>query len=271
MKENHQYFAHDYYARADNKFLPLLQKHGWEGYGIYWAIVEKIYESGGELKLDYSCLAFDMRTECERIKTVCESYGLFYTSESGALRCVRIDKELAQRGKISQAAKIGAAKRWANRNTNMRTQCGENANAVESQCKDKIREDNTIENNIPSVSAKPTPQYAPSADASELTENLISLMRKNNPSAKVPQNLTSWHRAADLLFRKDKRPFAEAKSVLEWCQSDSFWCCNILSMATFREKYDQLKLNMQKKYGGYQNGASRIVGEAKPIPNKYGD
>jgi hypothetical protein len=43
MKETY-YFSHDYNARNDEKIIKLIQKEGWEAYGIYWAVVEKIYE-----------------------------------------------------------------------------------------------------------------------------------------------------------------------------------------------------------------------------------
>jgi len=71
------YFGHDYNARNDEKIIKLISKEGWEGYGIYWAIIEKLYEAGGYLDEDYECIAFDLRTEYDRITTVIENYNLF--------------------------------------------------------------------------------------------------------------------------------------------------------------------------------------------------
>ena len=39
------YFQHDYSARNDERILELRAEFGWEGYGIYWAILESIAEN----------------------------------------------------------------------------------------------------------------------------------------------------------------------------------------------------------------------------------
>lgn len=39
------YFSHDSNARSDENILRLRVKYGWEGYGLYWAIVEILRES----------------------------------------------------------------------------------------------------------------------------------------------------------------------------------------------------------------------------------
>ena len=45
MKKETYYFSHDCNARNDEKILMLRSEHGWEGYGIYWALIETMYES----------------------------------------------------------------------------------------------------------------------------------------------------------------------------------------------------------------------------------
>ena len=39
------YFPHDYNSRTDEKIKLLIRKHGIEGYGIFWAIVEDLYNN----------------------------------------------------------------------------------------------------------------------------------------------------------------------------------------------------------------------------------
>ena len=39
------YFSHDCNARNDEKILMLRAEHGWEGYGLFWALVEMMFES----------------------------------------------------------------------------------------------------------------------------------------------------------------------------------------------------------------------------------
>ena len=38
--KNTFYFSHDYNARNDIKIKKLIAKHGYLGYGIFWAIIE---------------------------------------------------------------------------------------------------------------------------------------------------------------------------------------------------------------------------------------
>jgi len=80
MKETF-YFSHDFHARSDEKILKLLQKERWEGYGLYWAIVEKLYESGGSISEDYDVLAYDLRTDTEKIYSIINNFSLFEIEE----------------------------------------------------------------------------------------------------------------------------------------------------------------------------------------------
>ena len=48
------YFTHDYNARNDVKMQEMMMDLGCEGIGIYWCIVEMLYENGGKLPLAYT-------------------------------------------------------------------------------------------------------------------------------------------------------------------------------------------------------------------------
>lgn len=74
-----------------------------------------------------------------------------------------------------------------------------------------------------------------------LAEHLRDCILERDPSTKTPKSLQGWALEADRLMRLDKRPFDEAWQLAQWCQQDSFWCSNILSMASFRKQYDKLK------------------------------
>ena len=77
-------------------------------------------------------------------------------------------------------------------------------------------------------------------DVDSLCSHLAqSIIRNGN---KPPTVGTAWKRAARLMLDRDNRDEAEAHRLIDWCQADSFWMSNILSMPKFREKYDQLRL-----------------------------
>ena len=76
------YFSHDSNARQDDKIIALRMKHGWEGYGIYWAIIEKLRDASGySCVKDYNIIAFDLRTDAAKIKSIIEDFGLFITDK----------------------------------------------------------------------------------------------------------------------------------------------------------------------------------------------
>jgi hypothetical protein len=60
--------------------------------------------------------------------------------------------------------------------------------------------------------------------------------------SKEPEIGAGWISAARLMVDKDGRSVESAARLIDWCQQDPFWRANILSMRTFREKYDKLRL-----------------------------
>jgi phage replication O-like protein O len=103
---------------------------------------------------------------------------------------------------------------------------------------------------------------------------LIEMMLINNPQAKIPENLNAWVNEARLLLEKDKRTPEDIMKVIEFCQSDSFWKANILSMGKVREKFDQLYLKMKSsggKYHGNIGAKKQPPGTGAPIQYIDGD
>lgn len=115
------FFSHDANARNDEKILAVRMKHGMEGYGIYFAIIEKLLESTDYILLkDYNMIAFELRASAEKVKSVIEDFGLFEFTEDGKLfysksLIDRMDTLEEKREKRSEAGKKGAESRWKNR------------------------------------------------------------------------------------------------------------------------------------------------------------
>lgn len=78
MKDKSYYFQHDCNARQDEKILALRMKHGWEGYGLYWALIERLRESANySCVCDYNLIAYDLRSDANKIKSIIEDFRLF--------------------------------------------------------------------------------------------------------------------------------------------------------------------------------------------------
>ena len=63
-----EYFSHDYDTREDEKIQNLVFKHGMEGYGIFWSIVEMLYKNDGYMQLDYARIAFALHSHNDIVK-----------------------------------------------------------------------------------------------------------------------------------------------------------------------------------------------------------
>lgn len=124
MKETY-YFSHDCNARNDEKILMLRAEHGMEGYGIYWALVEMMFESAETClyhnKVKGVAVSYNIDiTLLQDVINTCITEGLFDSDDdvfwSESLRR-RKDKYHEIKQKKSDAGKKGMAKRWGNDNT----------------------------------------------------------------------------------------------------------------------------------------------------------
>lgn len=79
MKKDVYYFSHDANAQDDPKLMKVIDELGMEGYGIFWAIVEKLRnEMEYRLPADVTgSLARRWGTSKEKVDTVIFKYGLF--------------------------------------------------------------------------------------------------------------------------------------------------------------------------------------------------
>ena len=79
MSKDAYYFSHDSNARNDQRLLKIRMKHGMEGYGIYFAIVEMLREQQDYILTlpDIPCIAYDLRVEIGLIEEIVFNYDLF--------------------------------------------------------------------------------------------------------------------------------------------------------------------------------------------------
>lgn len=131
------YFSHDFNARNDDKIKHLLRKHKWEGYGLFWAIIEELYNNANALRLDCEGIAYDLRTDAEVVKSIIHDFGLFEI-RGGEFGSISIERRLDERNKKSQKASESAHKRWS--------QCKSDANALENDANALKDNTNALEN-----------------------------------------------------------------------------------------------------------------------------
>ena len=115
MPKDTFYFSHDYNARNDEKIKRLIRKHGMIGYGIFWSIVEDLYNNANALRMDYDGIAYDLRSDSDTIFSVINDFDLF-VFDIDTFGSISVQNRLNERNDKSIKARESANKRWNNAN-----------------------------------------------------------------------------------------------------------------------------------------------------------
>lgn len=108
----HHYFSHDSNARHHEKLIALRMKHGWAGYGLYWAIIEKLREASEyKLSCNYELIAFDLHVDCPSVESIIKDFGLF-AIEDGAFYSESLCERMQIKDAKSRQAREAALTRW---------------------------------------------------------------------------------------------------------------------------------------------------------------
>lgn len=109
----HNWFPHDSTAHNDQKILLIREKYGWEGYGLYWALLEAMYETV-DAKLDTNVIRalyirFTITPEkmkefiefCKEIELLKEEDGALFSQRLVADKEKMIEKSEAAKKAVS--------------------------------------------------------------------------------------------------------------------------------------------------------------------------
>jgi len=117
MKESTPYFSHDLGARNDPKLIQLQMEMGGVGLGIYWCLVEMLWENGGMLPKNYKNLAFSLRWAKElQVKRVVEDFELFQFSDETFFSPSAM-RRIAARQRVSDAKRKAGVESGVARNS----------------------------------------------------------------------------------------------------------------------------------------------------------
>ena len=184
------YFSHDINASRDPKLVRLRMKHKWEGYGLYWALIEKLSETSGyKLPLDLEVLSFDLRADAGILKSIINDFGLFVCTPKDEYGCVyfyseSLLKRMEIKDAVSEKRREAGRKRWSkqdeeeSKSTTVVEQklskCTANAKQV---LNNKIKENKRKENNISSNDdiKKEEPSPSPSLNDFGPMDRMFSL------------------------------------------------------------------------------------------------
>jgi len=132
------YLQHQSNSFTDIKVIKMRSKLGIESYGIFWALLELLFNEENKLCIDdYSVLAFSLQCDPDKLKSVIEDFDLFVI-EDGCFYSKRLNEHIDTINNKSIKAKESASKRWNNANAK-RTHSDSNASRVEYSKEDKSK------------------------------------------------------------------------------------------------------------------------------------
>lgn len=143
MKDTY-FFSHDYSARNDPKLQEVLATYGVAGIGIYWCIIEQLYEQGGELPLKVrKTIAFILHCDVAMVESIVDDFGLFdndgevFWSESAKRRIDKMAETSAKR-------KAAIDKRWEKYKSNTSVIQEKNKTPTNKIKENKINNNNSL-------------------------------------------------------------------------------------------------------------------------------
>ena len=140
MAKDTFYFSHDFNARQDEKIKRLIRKHKMQGYGIFWAIVEDLYNNANALETDYEGIAFDYHSDVQTITSIINDFDLFVI-DGKTFGSISIERRLNERNAKSTKASESAHIRWQKYRDNANAmQTHNDSNAIKERKEKKGKE-----------------------------------------------------------------------------------------------------------------------------------
>lgn len=220
MKETY-FFSHDYNARQDPKMQEVLMDMGVAGLGIYWCVVEQLYEQGGQMPLSaIKAIAFTLHAPIEDVRKLIESYGLF-DNDGEMFWSHAVSRRLESRRVVSEKRAKAVAKRWENKakKGDVDTNVCENKNRVIQKNENigfcnTIKEKKIKEKEIKENSLCVTPACASEEERERFLEIFTLVLNFYNPQQEVERfvshyDASGWCRKDSTIPVKNKEALAK--------------------------------------------------------------
>ena len=141
MKKEAYYFSHDANAKDDPKILQLRMHLGWEGYGLFWGLIELLRNQPDyRMQKHYMSIAYALHTDEKKIESLVNDFDLFardqefFWSES-------LLKRMELKEEKSEKMRNAANKRWNKESDAKAMQKHSTSNAKAMQLKEsKVKE-----------------------------------------------------------------------------------------------------------------------------------
>ena len=241
-KELTSYFPHDSNARNSDKLIRLRMRHKAAGYGVFFMILERLREEPSYMSVkDYNMIAFDLREDASLIKSVIEDFGLFVFTEDGKYFYSesfkkRMEFKDDKSKKRSEAGKIGLAKRWGKKESEIANDTEFIANATDN-------DSNAIAKDEKNIASK------------EKESKEKEILKKEPPKGGKKEKMKV----------ENEELTDEFKSFLDWVDKETPCLKKIQRQITQKEYY-----KMKEKYNKKQiTDVLMKIDNYKDAPKKY--
>lgn len=141
--------------------VDLMCVYGMAGIGVFWCIIEQLYQSGGQLPIaSYKSIAFSLHVECTLVASVVQDFGLFkndgtmFWSESAM-------KRMTQKREVAEKRKQAANARWNSNANAMQLDSETDANAMQKNAIKDIKDKRDIKEKVEKESSVREPRFTP--------------------------------------------------------------------------------------------------------------
>lgn len=144
------YFPHDYNARTDPKLQEVIMTHGMAGIGVYWCVVEMMYEQGGRLPTkSINSIAYNLHTSADIVRSIIYDFELFVV-DGDEFMSNAVKSRIVKKEEVSAMKQKAAMARWGKPNADaMQMQYKCNADAMQAECRcNAIYKENKRKENI---------------------------------------------------------------------------------------------------------------------------
>ena len=159
-------------------------EYGMQGIGVFWCLVEMLYEQGGFIRTEYERIAYELRTDTNVLEWIINKSGLFVVKED-TFYSETVLQRLEKRNNKSIKARESVTKRWNDyrENTNVIRTNNEGNTIKERKGKEiKVKE---IKENKKELAGTGVPPPFNSEEFTEVWNKFLQCpkQRKKPPSA----------------------------------------------------------------------------------------
>ncbi len=257
-KKDAYYFTHDSNASQDVKIMRLRHAHNWAGYGIYWAIIEKLRDQK-TYKLaekDIPLLAHSLHCDLDVMKSVIYDFDLFAIGDN-EFYSNRLTESMEIYNSLKQK-KIDGGRKGGLRSASSR---------ASSTAKAELQDTSSSASSLPQAlnkgnkgnELKKGKEYPPDSAEIRLASLLRDFLFSEDEKTKAP-NLQKWANEIGLMMRVDGLGVGEIENVIRWAKKDGcWWCDKILSTANLRKHAEKIRRQMKEEIG--KNGGGLKKGD----------